>query len=260
MKGKATLLPAFVLLALSLSCLPLAKATVVCNSTLVNKPVDFLFLIDGSPSMCTYISAITAGFESFTQKLVSSNVDYQFGIVVFGGSPQLLSPLTTNGTAIKSILGAIQCTYGAQEASFEAIRMVLGSTANTDLVASCSKGVTCQLNWRSNSSKVLMIATNEDSDLPTNRYDLASMRSLCSFNFAHSIGRDVVPFVASINMVLKPITLCTALVTTLKEVISMEASWDILRLNPVSLPAFSTKPLSATATPTIISISETRRN
>jgi hypothetical protein len=56
---------------------------------------------------------------------------------------------------------------GGQEASFEAMRMVLRNDAA--LIKSCVSGVTsaaCTLNFRAGATKVIMLATDEDSDLP----------------------------------------------------------------------------------------------
>ncbi len=51
-----------------------------------------------------------------------------------------------------------------REASFEAIRASLPPNNGKDLVKKCTTGAECALNWRHQATKVLILATDEDSD------------------------------------------------------------------------------------------------
>jgi hypothetical protein len=53
-----------------------------------------------------------------------------------------------------------------QEAGLEAIRMALDGKGN--LNAGCELDIDCSLVWREGSKRVIIMLTDEDSDLPTN--------------------------------------------------------------------------------------------
>jgi hypothetical protein len=119
--------------------------------------------------MCPYIKQITSRLGTFVSGLESK--DARFAIAVFGGPPTLLLPFTSDSVLTKKTLAEIPCTYPGQEAGLEAIRMALKPNNGSDMVKSCVAGsATCSLIWRTtNVTKSIIMATDEDSDLPTNR-------------------------------------------------------------------------------------------
>ncbi|KAJ3192367.1 hypothetical protein HK101_006678 [Irineochytrium annulatum] len=148
-----------------------ARDVEVCNSYTQTLPADFLFLIDGSGSMCPYINTIEQSLQSFIQQLTQQGVDATFAVAAFGGVPTLLQPFSANGTLTQGTIGAIGCTRGGQEAGLEVIRMSLANNSGSDFNKNCVKPyntqAACVLNWRANAKKNIIIATDEDSDLPT---------------------------------------------------------------------------------------------
>ncbi|TPX43049.1 hypothetical protein SeMB42_g04880 [Synchytrium endobioticum] len=157
---------------LLLTLLTPALASIVCTNTTRAQPTDFVFLIDASPSMCPYITNLTAGVQTFANNLVSGGIDARFAVVSFGGAPTLLQPFTTNAALLKSALDSLNnCNRGGQEAGLEAIRMVLPPKSGKDLSKKCVdnnfKGSACVLSYRSDAAIQIIMATDEDSDLPT---------------------------------------------------------------------------------------------
>lgn len=71
---------------------------------------------------------------------------------------------------------AVGCSQGGQEAGLEAIRMVLADNQGADLKPACTAATSladCVLSWRQNTTdtpvkKMIIMATDEDSDRPTN--------------------------------------------------------------------------------------------
>ena len=55
---------------------------------------------------------------------------------------------------------------GGQEAGLEAIRMALDEEGN--MIAGCANTDDCSLVWRAGAKRVIIMITDEDSDLPTN--------------------------------------------------------------------------------------------
>lgn len=77
-----------------------------------------------------------------------------------------------------STLRNIDCTGGGQEASLEAIRALLAPNYGADFLKSCeyykqkngkSGDDYCNIIWRTNAKKNIILITDEDSDLPTLR-------------------------------------------------------------------------------------------
>jgi hypothetical protein len=154
------------------------QAGYVCKNVTqtMTKPVpraDFLFLIDASGSMCPYIAGVKAGLIKFSKLINSTGMDARFSLVRFGGNPQVRLPFTGDLNALKSSLDEMPCNAGGQEAAFEAIRRVLPPFEGKDMVMKCPSafgGTTdpsqCNTVWRTNAAKVIILATDEDSDLP----------------------------------------------------------------------------------------------
>ncbi|TPX32887.1 hypothetical protein SmJEL517_g04093 [Synchytrium microbalum] len=166
------------LLAAVLSPVAIHGAT-YCNSTVVPKPTDIVFLLDGSGSMCPYIKNITAGFGSFADSLVHGGIDARFAIVGFGGQPRLFLPFTSNITQVQAAFAPLNdCNLGGQEAGLEALRYVLPPKSGADLLKKCVdpsyNGTACNLTYRANASVTVIMATDEDSDIPTTKSYLVS--------------------------------------------------------------------------------------
>jgi hypothetical protein len=87
-----------------------------CTVTTVTPPTDFLIYIDGSGSMCPYITQITSRLGTFVQGLSSKNyTDARFAVATFGGLPELVVPFTTNTTTVANVLSTIGCSRGGKK-------------------------------------------------------------------------------------------------------------------------------------------------
>ena len=84
----------------------------------------------------------------------------------------MILPFTRDVQVLQREIGKIDCEAGTLEASFEAIHRSLRPFSGSDLENPCGSKptVTClkqfRLDWRANASKGLILATDEDSDLP----------------------------------------------------------------------------------------------
>jgi hypothetical protein len=135
---------------------------------------DFVFLIDATSSMSGEIAAVRAGLSSFVTGLNAASIDARFAIVVFGGAPELVLDFTSDATAAQTAFNkvAIGAVPGFQnnhnvnpEAGLEAIRMVLNAAPESGLARN-NVGGSGPLLFRPDARKNLILATDEDSDLP----------------------------------------------------------------------------------------------
>ncbi|KAJ3175038.1 hypothetical protein HK101_010770 [Irineochytrium annulatum] len=122
-----------------------------------------------SSSMCSYISQIETYLQDFVSKLDPVLVDARFAVAAFGGAPDLLLPFTDDTTETKSAIGDVSCGRSSQEAGLEAIRISLANNSGADFGKKCTgaHASQCNLTWRPGAEKVIIVATDEDSDLPT---------------------------------------------------------------------------------------------
>ena len=125
---------------------------------------DFLFLLDTSSQMCRYNDALLSRINNFKLQLQSQSIDSRFALATFGGPPQLYYPFGYLDFKIE-----LNCTSFGQEAGLEAIRMSV-LLNGTDFIPKCDilNLVDCRISWRSNSSRVIVFLSDEDSDIPTN--------------------------------------------------------------------------------------------
>lgn len=123
---------------------------------------DFVFLIDTSGSMSDEIQSVADGLSMFAAGLAQQNVDPRFAIVTFGTTPTLVLHFTPDAMLLEAGLRSLLLT-GASETGLETIRMVLGASAVTLTDATGGNG---RLDFRPSAIKNLILATDEDSDLP----------------------------------------------------------------------------------------------
>ena len=161
----------------------MAFSAIVCLSVLLSArsihaaPItDIVFMIDATSSMGGEIAGVRNGFSSFVSGLNSANVDAQFAIVVFGGQSELILDFTNDTNLVQNRLNAIRIGSNPgihnnhnlnPEAGLETIRMVLGA-ANQSILANNNIAEDGILNFRPNARTNLILATDEDSDLPFN--------------------------------------------------------------------------------------------
>lgn len=134
---------------------------------------DFVFIIDATSSMGDEIDGVRNGFSSFVGGLDSNDIDARFAVVVFGGAPELTLDLTSDASAAQTALNNIVLGSNSTqnnhnlnpEAGLEAIRMVLGDAPQSNLANNHipQDGL---LNFRSGARINIILATDEDSDLP----------------------------------------------------------------------------------------------
>lgn len=191
------------LLALIACLIPWISARYVCVNSSVTVtsavPVDFLFLIDTSGSMCSKITALGMGLSNFVSYIQQNGVDARFALVLFGGDPSIRLPFITNSTILINEILNLGCGGGGQEAMFEAIRRSLPPNSGQDLTMNCSSSVggsqasTCNLNWRSGATPAIIVATDEDSDLPMSSKWFAPGQSATSSFFSRNYDASGAP-------------------------------------------------------------------
>jgi hypothetical protein len=71
-----------------------------------------------------------------------------------------------NGSYAQEVLASIGCSGYGQEAGLEAIRMALDGLDSME--QGCDDLDGCEITWRSGSKRIIIMITDEDSDLPTN--------------------------------------------------------------------------------------------
>jgi hypothetical protein len=79
-------------------------------------------------------------------------------------------PLTrfqSDGNHTQEVVHSVGCARYGQEAGLEAIRMALDGKGNME--KECDDPNDCEITWRSGSKRVIIMITDEDSDLPTNK-------------------------------------------------------------------------------------------
>ncbi|KAJ3106229.1 hypothetical protein HDU97_006862, partial [Phlyctochytrium planicorne] len=172
-----------------------AKEITNCNNYTQDMPADFLFIIDASGSMCPYINQIETTLQKFVDELTYQKVDAVFSIVAFGDMPELILPFTSNATLTQQTLANIGCAKGGQEAGFEVIRMSLAANNGSDFQKSCVSPYTasssCNLKWRNGTKKHIILATDEDSDIPyTSKYTMPNQPpGLCALTYSDNSGK-----------------------------------------------------------------------
>ena len=175
------------LVAGTLGRIPFCTNTTSSSTSLVNE-VDFLFLIDASGSMDNKIRGVESGFNAFAAMINRTNISAQFAAVRFGGTPAIFLPFTNRTSDLATAVSRIRTTgTGGQEAGLEAIRASLPPENGNYMTKSCQGVYTsrCTLNWRPNALKVMILATDENSDLPTlARYRMPGQNGSISFCWA----------------------------------------------------------------------------
>eukprot|EP01135_Chromosphaera_perkinsii_P002106 Nk52_evm40s217 gene=Nk52_evmTU40s217 len=129
-----------------------------------SRVTDFVFIVDCSASMQPLLSSLTTGLTDFVaqQQNNTINVNLSFAIVHYGNDslgPVVFQDFTTDGAVFLSNYANIPTNCGSWEPGLEAIRMSL-NRASTNFAN--------PLSYRDNSHKVIILLTNEDSDLPFN--------------------------------------------------------------------------------------------
>ncbi|KAJ3171404.1 hypothetical protein HDU88_007483 [Geranomyces variabilis] len=133
--------------------------------------------------------------QTFVTGLKAKNVtDARFGIVLYGGSPVIFQAFTADAAAASYALSKVPCNMGGQEAAFEAIRMSLAGNNGADYLRKCVNGDTssanCNISWRTNVTKSMILITDEDSDLPIyTKYRMpgqSAATSLCAAQYSYN--------------------------------------------------------------------------
>lgn len=151
-----------------------ALATDTSSVCSVDTRSDILLIVDTSPSMANILKDLVSTVAKFSRSL--SN-DTNFALVTFGGVPVIRSDFTSDKTLFNTTLNGLKANGFIRRAAFEAIRMALGPGNGKDM--SCVKLNSkkqpvvvkngCKLSWRRNARRFLVLVTNSDSDLPTDR-------------------------------------------------------------------------------------------
>jgi hypothetical protein len=187
-----------------------AAADTGCTTREVQRytATDFLFLIDASGSMCPYIDQITSRMQSFVSKLEARNVtDARFAVALYGGVPIIMQPFSTDAVATQNVLKSVGCKRDGQEAALEAIRMALTNNGG-DMLKGCADQATCALNWRTDVTKSIIMATDEDSDLPTrSTYRMngqTASSSLCALQYTRNWNQKAQQYTYSCDYSFEP--------------------------------------------------------
>lgn len=118
--------------------------------------------------MCAYQLQIADGLHDFVDDLQEKEVSYRFAVVRFGGAPTILQSFSNDADSTKAAIKSVGCDQIGQEAGLEALRMT--ALNMTDLSAGCAYGTPCEISWRPDARRMIIMVTDEDSDLPTNPY------------------------------------------------------------------------------------------
>jgi hypothetical protein len=131
------------------------------------------------------IRGVASGLTMFANMIAQGNISAQFGVVRFGGAPAIFLPLTDNLTDLTDTFNRLlTSSAGGQEAGLEAMRAALPPDNGNFMTKSCSTKYSrnCTFWWRPNALKVFILATDENSDLPTiARYRTTGQNSSMSF-------------------------------------------------------------------------------
>ncbi|KAI8622162.1 hypothetical protein BC830DRAFT_1224162, partial [Chytriomyces sp. MP71] len=144
------------------------KDVLVCSGGSVRPPVDVLFVIDGSSSMCAYNKLIASSLQQLVNEMAAKGFDARYAVVAFGGLASILVPFTSVESDVKGALSSVGCSRSGWEAGLEALRMSLNANQGSDMQKSCSGNYTsnCTLTWRPDAQRQILMATDEDSDIP----------------------------------------------------------------------------------------------
>lgn len=163
--------------------------------TTCQSPLDVVFLIDVSDSMLPNLNSSIFVFDDILRSYYFDR-DVQIGVATFGGPPSLILPLipkkkvhicstkskdnsqnldtqdTKNlvSRAFQWVLenaGTSKGFFGNQRSGLEAIRMVVANNSGSDFRKLCLLTTFCKLNWRLNAERLVMMITDDSSDLPT---------------------------------------------------------------------------------------------
>eukprot|EP00158_Paraphelidium_tribonemae_P004027 Partr_v1_DN26528_c0_g1_i2_m3373 len=152
-----------------------AEAGYQCSNYTITQSsqIDFLFIIDTSGSMDSAIAGVKKGLKKFVGSLATTKADARFAVVSYGGIPRIRLPFTVKSADFDTAMGALG-EGGGNEAAFEVMRSALPPYPADFLTPACSSkygsnnAAICNLSWRSGAQKVMIVVTDEDSDLPVN--------------------------------------------------------------------------------------------
>jgi hypothetical protein len=162
---------------------------------------DFVFLIDGSSSMQANIDAVRQGMPVFVDQIAAKKTDAMYSVVVFALEPEVVLDWTPSALLARDVIKQViagngnyftrdpknvvhfdhDCKHtnncGTREASFEALRMVLGKAANNTFArhpeSQTAKEFGKGLPFRPGAERYVFLVTDEDNDCPfhdVNRY------------------------------------------------------------------------------------------
>jgi hypothetical protein len=141
---------------------------------------DILFLLDTSISMCPLLDHWIYGLQKLVKQMKASPFpNPRYALVTYGGNPRIRLSFTSDIQRLNEALSIIDCDGLGQEASMEAIRRALPPFRGTDMMKDCifPDDKTCSLDWKAGASKVILLGTDEDSDLPTKNSYFASYQN-----------------------------------------------------------------------------------
>jgi choice-of-anchor A domain-containing protein len=164
----------------------------VCNDENVESKVinsDIVFVFDESISMCTYIDALRKKLQDLIDDLEEAKANARFAVVGFGGKPRIYTSFTSNINEVNAAFNNLNCKQGGQESGLEAIRMFLNKSSK--FLNKDNQEFTYDiegLSWRDDSTKTIILVTDEDSDLPhysENRNDLQKANAARNLNVSN---------------------------------------------------------------------------
>jgi len=164
----------------------------VCSDEVVsNREInsDIVFIFDESASMCDYIDALRNKLTTFINELEHAEANARYALVGFGGFPRIYSPFTKSSSDITDAFKKLNCEQDGQESGLEAIRMFLKRSQKfVDKINESTDDSYFteidKLEWREDSTRTIILVTDEDSDLPhyeENRNDLQIKNKVPNF-------------------------------------------------------------------------------
>src|SRR5579859_3306208 len=144
-------------------------------------PVDILWVVDNSPSMCDKQQKLSANFHAFMQYFSALNLDFHLAIVttdtyqgngMFQGTPAVIDKNTPNYEAVFESSVVVGCSGNNMERGLQAARSALDTPATTPFSGNYDNqttypngvsGIAPNINFlRANAVLAIIVVSDED--------------------------------------------------------------------------------------------------
>lgn len=152
-----------------------ATATALAFSSAASAALltDVMWVIDTSGSMGDDINQVKLNIAAFDTAMTANSIDARYGLVRFGGTASLIQNITTfsDFDRVGGPFRALTANGGGTEDGSAAIQVAMGAT------------------WRANTIRNIILVTDEDDDVTTNRPALdTDLAASAAAEFINIIG------------------------------------------------------------------------